>query len=215
MLCPMSLRHRSTFQKMTSKKCKAHLVSVGTAWLWTLTDSPVIMCAAVYNVLCIAVKAIVQIRNVSKLYAHLHRVIRVSPHIHTCSPHTPSSQLSQTTCDTSLYLYESGFLLNDFLWAVSAVMSRQNEIPGKADGSGSVLALIPLWDLCNHTEGHMTTFYNLEERSCDCYALQDTPTGVEFKIFYGPRANYDLLTHQGFVYMENKSDSIQIRLGKV
>ncbi|XP_064403787.1 actin-histidine N-methyltransferase-like [Halichondria panicea] len=140
------------------------------------------------------VKAIVQIRNVSKLYAHLHRLVR-------------------TTCDPSLPLFEAGFFLDDFLWAVSAVMSRQNEIPEKADGSNNVLALIPLWDLCNHTEGHMSTFYNLEEGTCDCYALEDTPTGEEFLIFYGSRANYDLLIHQGFVFMRNKSDALQIRLG--
>ncbi len=93
-------------------------------------------------------------------------------------------------------------------------MSRQNEIPEKADGSNNVPALIPLWDLCNHTEGHMSTFYNLEEGTCDCYALGDTPTGEEFLIFYGSRANYDLLIHQGFVYMKNKSDALQIRLGE-
>ncbi len=93
-------------------------------------------------------------------------------------------------------------------------MSRQNEIPEKVDGSGQVLALIPLWDLCNHTEGHMTTFYNLEQQTCDCYALEDTPTGEEFRIFYGSRPNQDLLIHQGFVYMGNKSDTLQIKLGK-
>ena len=92
-------------------------------------------------------------------------------------------------------------------------MSRQNEIPERGDDSSNVLALIPLWDLCNHTEGHLTTFYNLEERSCDCYALEDTPAGVEFRIFYGSRANHDLVIHQGFVYMENKSDVLLIRLG--
>ena len=60
----------------------------------------------------------------------------------------------------------------------------------------------------------MSTFYNLEEGTCDCYALEDTPTGEEFLIFYGSRANYDLLIHQGFVFMRNKSDALQIRLGE-
>ncbi len=37
-------------------------------------------------------------------------------------------------------------------WAVSSVMTRQNQIP-TADGSRVTLALIPLWDMCNHTNG--------------------------------------------------------------
>lgn len=37
-------------------------------------------------------------------------------------------------------------------WAVSSVMTRQNQIPLE-DGSGLTLALIPLWDMCNHTNG--------------------------------------------------------------
>lgn len=31
-------------------------------------------------------------------------------------------------------------------------MTRQNQIPLE-DGSGLTLALIPLWDMCNHTNG--------------------------------------------------------------
>ena len=38
------------------------------------------------------------------------------------------------------------------MWAVCSVMSRQNEIPLK-DGKSSALALIPLWDMCNHWMG--------------------------------------------------------------
>jgi len=37
-------------------------------------------------------------------------------------------------------------------WAVSSVMTRQNQIPTE-DGSRVTLALIPLWDMCNHTNG--------------------------------------------------------------
>lgn len=37
-------------------------------------------------------------------------------------------------------------------WAVSSVMTRQNQIPLE-DGSGLTLALIPLWDMCNHMNG--------------------------------------------------------------
>lgn len=36
-------------------------------------------------------------------------------------------------------------------------MTRQNQIPTE-DGSRVTLALIPLWDMCNHTNGLVTTF---------------------------------------------------------
>ena len=54
--------------------------------------------------------------------------------------------------DTSFFLYSVGFYYEDFVWAVCSVMSRQNEIPLK-DGKSSALALIPLWDMCNHWMG--------------------------------------------------------------
>lgn len=37
-------------------------------------------------------------------------------------------------------------------WAVSSVMTRQNQIPTE-DGRRVTLALIPLWDMCNHRNG--------------------------------------------------------------
>ena len=35
-------------------------------------------------------------------------------------------------------------------------MTRQNQIPTE-DGSRVTLALIPLWDMCNHTSGLVST----------------------------------------------------------
>lgn len=43
------------------------------------------------------------------------------------------------------------FLVNR--WAVSSVMTRQNQVP--AESGRQVLALVPLWDMCNHTEGEV------------------------------------------------------------
>ena len=39
-----------------------------------------------------------------------------------------------------------------YRWAVSTVMTRQNQIPTE-DGSKMTFALIPLWDMCNHCNG--------------------------------------------------------------
>ncbi len=45
------------------------------------------------------------------------------------------------------------FYFKDYLWAMSIVMSRQNEIP--IDTESTQLALIPVWDMCNHVEGNV------------------------------------------------------------
>lgn len=36
-------------------------------------------------------------------------------------------------------------------------MTRQNEIPSSG-GSGMILALIPLWDMINHSNGEVGSF---------------------------------------------------------
>ena len=55
---------------------------------------------------------------------------------------------------TQSTLFEaSKFYFKDYLWAMSIVMSRQNEIP--IDNESTQLALIPVWDMCNHVEGNV------------------------------------------------------------
>ena len=115
----------------------------------------------------------------------------------------------------SLPLCRSGFTYDDFVWAVSCVMSRQNEIPSKPTLPSPTLALIPLWDLCNHSSGSISTFFNVETSTCDCYAQQDFRADEEFRIFYGGRSNLELLLQQGFVYPLNDFDSYLVKLGTV
>ena len=110
-------------------------------------------------------------------------------------------------------IFKSGFLYDDFIWAVACVMSRQNEIPSRLGHPPPILALIPLWDLCNHTSGYISTFFNVESSSCNCYAQQDFKVDEEYKIFYGKRTNSELLLQQGFVYEQNKHDQYSIKLG--
>lgn len=50
-----------------------------------------------------------------------------------------------------------------FRWAVSIVMTRENQIPC-SDGKGSHLALIPFLDMCNHCEGIVSI-----KDSCDYF----------------------------------------------
>eukprot|EP00072_Mus_musculus_P043212 XP_006516147.3 PREDICTED: histone-lysine N-methyltransferase setd3 isoform X9 [Mus musculus] len=74
-----------------------------------------------------------QYKNTARQYAYFYKVIQTHPHAN------------------KLPLKES-FTYEDYRWAVSSVMTRQNQIPTE-DGSRVTLALIPLWDMCNHTNG--------------------------------------------------------------
>lgn len=47
-----------------------------------------------------------------------------------------------------------------FRWAVSTVMTRQNLIPGK-DGEKQTFGLIPLWDMCNHSNGIVSSSFSV------------------------------------------------------
>ncbi|KAL5463457.1 hypothetical protein EMCRGX_G032352 [Ephydatia muelleri] len=117
-------------------------------------------------------ESLAQKRNILKLYTHLHRLIRSQDN------EAPSA------------LCANGFFYLDFIWAVSCVMSRQNQIPSSSGKD-----------------------FDIENHSCICYAGRKTGGGTEFTIFYGARPNSDLLLHQGFVYPENSHDFLKIKLG--
>lgn len=99
-----------------------------------------------------------------------------------------------------------------FRWAVSSVMTRQNKIPLK-DGDSYALALIPGWDMCNHSEGEITTDFSVSERCCKCYAMEDFSAGSQVFMFYGPRTNLEFLLNTGFVYEKNGHNRLKIKLG--
>ncbi|XP_039992950.1 actin-histidine N-methyltransferase isoform X2 [Xiphias gladius] len=94
-----------------------------------------------------------QYKNTARQYAYFYKLVQTHP---------AASKLA----------LKDSFTFDDYRWAVSSVMTRQNQIPTE-DGSRVTLALIPLWDMCNHTNGLITTGYNLEDDRCECVALQD------------------------------------------
>lgn len=96
---------------------------------------------------------------------------------------------------------------------MASVTTRQNKVPLKGDDGSHDLALIPLWDMCNHTEGEITTGYDPITRQCVCYAAHPVAAGEEICIYYGPRPNSELLLHSGFVYAGNQRDFLKIKLG--
>jgi len=109
-------------------------------------------------------------------------------------------------------------LLKDYLtydeyrWAVSTVMTRQNLVPGR-ETSTAINSLIPLWDFANHDNGQLSTDYDPDTNSTVCLAQRDFSDGQQFTIFYGVRANCDLLIHNGFVFPDNQTDCLTVRLG--
>jgi hypothetical protein len=106
---------------------------------------------------------------------------------------------------------DTAFTWPRFLWAVSVVMTRQNQIVASSmTDAEPILALIPLWDLCNHRDGEITTFYDPARQESQSYAMADTAAGSELCISYGSRPNSDLLLHSGFVDPDNSSDYIKL-----
>ncbi|XP_060804170.1 actin-histidine N-methyltransferase [Amyelois transitella] len=102
------------------------------------------------------------------------------------------------------------FTFESYRWAVSTVMTRQNNIQL---ANNDITAFIPLWDMCNHEHGKITTDFNNELNRGECYALRDFKPGEQIFIFYGARSNADLFLHNGFVYPNNQHDSLSLPLG--
>lgn len=134
-----------------------------------------------------------QYKNTARQYAYFYKLIQTHP---------AASKLPM----------KDSFTFDDYRWAVSSVMTRQNQIPTE-DGSQVTLALIPLWDMCNHTNGLITTGYNLEDDRCECVALQDYKKNEQIYIFYGTRSNAEFVIHNGFFFQNNAHDRVKIKLG--
>ncbi|XP_028422149.1 LOW QUALITY PROTEIN: actin-histidine N-methyltransferase [Perca flavescens] len=134
-----------------------------------------------------------QYKNTARQYAYFYKLLQTHP------------------AASKLPLKDS-FTFEDYRWAVSSVMTRQNQIPTE-DGSRIILALIPLWDMCNHTNGLITTGYNLEDDRCECVALHDYKENEQIYIFYGTRSNAEFVIHSGFFFQDNAHDRVKIKLG--
>lgn len=104
------------------------------------------------------------------------------------------------------------FSWSRYIWAVSVVMTRQNELPTNP----RALALVPVWDLCNHSPGKHTTSVALNPEtgnvSVECSAMRKFDVNDEVTIFYGMRPNSELLLFSGFVQPNNEFDTYAIPL---
>jgi histone-lysine N-methyltransferase SETD3 len=109
-------------------------------------------------------------------------------------------------------LHINAFTWDEFIWAMSAVGSRQNQVPQRGHNALSEYALIPAWDMCNHDHGDLQTFWDVNSDSTESHAMRAYKKGEQVYIFYGPRPNSDLLLHAGFVYENNRFDALAIRV---
>ncbi|XP_031830479.1 SET domain containing 3 [Nomia melanderi] len=137
--------------------------------------------------------ALKQCRNIARQYSYFTKVFQ-------------SNNNAVSAILRDVFTYER------YCWAVSTIMTRQNLIPSE-DGSRMIHALIPMWDMCNHVNGRITTDFNTTSNRCECYALRNFKKGDQIFISYGPRTNSDFFVHSGFVYMDNKEDGFKLRLG--
>ena len=97
-----------------------------------------------------------------------------------------------------------GLTFARFRWALAATITRQNEVPLSAFGqaAGACLALIPVWDMCNHAPAGGTETALVQaggDAALECAALRAHGVGDEVRIFYGPRPSSELLLYSGFV----------------
>nr|XP_006819296.1 PREDICTED: histone-lysine N-methyltransferase setd3-like [Saccoglossus kowalevskii] len=134
-----------------------------------------------------------QYKNIGRQYAYFYKLFQILPN------------------STKVPLKER-FLYDDYRWAVSTVMTRQNHIPA-CDGTHRTTSLVPLWDMCNHCNGVITTGFDVDTNSLYCLALKDFQISDQIFIFYGARNNAEMLTHDGFVYLPNSHDNTSIKIG--
>lgn len=105
------------------------------------------------------------------------------------------------------------FSYANFEWATAVVMTRQNQLLAPR-GAPPVLALVPVWDMCNHAPGRATTSVIVGEdgASVECGAMRDFEEGEAVSIFYGRRSNVELALFSGFVQEGNVHDRVGVKV---
>ncbi|XP_049851212.1 actin-histidine N-methyltransferase-like [Schistocerca gregaria] len=107
------------------------------------------------------------------------------------------------------------YTYDTFIWALSAVYSRQTFIaksskcspnPGYDSNERTTLALVPGYDMFNHAYGKNTSNYDSEADALQLFAMKNFERGEQAYMYYGPRSNSELLLYQGFVDCENPHD---------
>merc|ERR1712188_202847 len=66
------------------------------------------------------------------------------------------------------------------------------------------------WDLMNHVDGEITSFYDPATKSLQCKCLRAVSTGEQVYMSYGGRPNCELLLYQGFIDPANSNDVLDL-----
>jgi hypothetical protein len=108
----------------------------------------------------------------------------------------------------------------NFRWALAAVVTRQNNVPLPLDKMGTLgpnkpvvyPTLVPGWDLMNHEEGLVTSYFDIELDAVLYPSMKDFPLGSEVTMCYGSRSNDLLLVYSGFCIEDNPDESLDAEL---
>lgn len=99
---------------------------------------------------------------------------------------------------------------DEWIWAMSAVVTRQNSLPG-----GIGLCLVALWDSCNHAVDAPRTQF-LQDGSLELRAAHPLSKGDQAFMFYGPRSDSELVLHSGFrLGRRNPYDIVNIQIDEL
>ncbi|CAH8439365.1 unnamed protein product [Dicrocoelium dendriticum] len=108
--------------------------------------------------------------------------------------------------------FASAFCFEDYRWAVSTVMTRNNSLP-KIMSDVKERCLVPLWDMVNHKFGKITTHFDPKSEELVFHAMETVTAGEQIFMDYGKRTNAELLLFSGFVPVKNPHNHIPITLG--
>jgi hypothetical protein len=154
-------------------------------------------------------------RNVvsfARYYCHIHDLL--STQYANGGKKTKKSSSSSSSSPQTMPFPLTYFTINNFKWAMSVVMTRQNPVPYKNNAgqvAGRCLALVPVMDMVNHgAELEHGVFYDDTTDTVNVACTIDTKAGEEVRMYYGDRTNQELLVHSGFVASDNRNDAITI-----
>eukprot|EP00158_Paraphelidium_tribonemae_P003125 Partr_v1_DN25901_c0_g1_i2_m68637 putative SET domain containing len=106
-------------------------------------------------------------------------------------------------------LTEVEFSFSRFLWANSVVMTRRNEIV--VDGL-AVAALIPGWDICNHSFGPVDSHYDAAASRIEFRPSTGFANGQQVFMSYGMRCNGELYLFSGFTDSQHPDDYLKVEI---
>ncbi|XP_011177109.3 actin-histidine N-methyltransferase [Zeugodacus cucurbitae] len=176
-----------------------------------------------YNtVLYFTTKEMEMLRGSNALHAALYQckvIARQYAFLYNCTVKAPSADKFNSMGQA----FKEQFNYDLYRWAVSTVMTRENLVPrsrplrngadNAGEGNETMAALIPFWDMANHRQGRITSYFNIETQQMDSTAQSDFKAGEQIFIHYGDRSNADLMIHNGFINPTNPKDFVSIKLG--